>query len=373
VIRVIPGWIKLTVLALAALVLVLLATSAAQSRRLKRLSAERRELEEDLGVLHEALLPATAPSWSRLEVSSAYRPADGAGAGGGFHDAFEIGQGEYGVLVGSVFGAGPAVLGQATALRHSMRAYLRAGFSPRHAVHLAGDALLADHEGGLASLVAAVYDRRGGKLRFCAAGVPVPLLHGVPGPAPVAAPQPSPLGMSPLTCLMESTIPLVPGAVACFYSDGLVEARMDGEVLGESRLGEIATHLEPALSADRLVDRVADLASAVPNDLAVCVLRALEDAPSGGPRADELAVLSSSAAEGQIRDFLAACGVTSVRIESTLRAAMRLVEAEGGVLVHVERSRGAAISLAALRHEHSDDVEGHPERHSAGTGLRQRA
>jgi Stage II sporulation protein E (SpoIIE) len=370
VVNVIPREVKLALVALALLAAVGLGIGGIQTRRLTRASLQRAALEEDLDVLHETLLPAAAPSWSQLAVSAAYVPADGAGAGGGFHDAFEIGKGEYAVLVGSVFGGGQSALSQATSFRHAMRGYLRAGFSPRQAVHLAGDALLADRDGGLASVVAAVYDRRGGRLTFCSAAAPRPLVTGVPGPALLAGPVMSPLGMEPIDSLLETTVPLVPGAAVCFYSDGLVEARTEGEPIGEKRLADIAAKLGRRLSAETLLDGVVLATSAVPSDMAACVLRALDEAPTGGPRSEELAVLSSATAEERIREFLVACAVTSVRIEATVSAAMRLIESDGGVLVNIERSRGADISLTGLRHESADDLQRPSDRREPASSSR---
>lgn len=313
---------------------------------MRRLRRQRNDLMEEVGVLHSALVPEPSVAPVGLRVSTGYRPADGAMAGGGFDEAFGIGTGRFGVVVGSVSGGGREGVIEATALRHAMRGYLKAGLEPREAIRLASAMLNEDPEAGLATVVAAVYDRRGGRLTFAGVANPTPIFLGVPGPLPVEPEPMAPLGMEPWSGVQQTTIPLVPGAVACFYSDGLVEARAEGEVIGEKRLRAIAAELGDDLSAESLLERVAAEATSLANDMAACVIRGDREAVPGRLRAEEIELVGAYR-EDRLTAFLSACGVGAAETDRTTAAALELSR-EGAVLVRVEFGTRPQVSLRSI-------------------------
>ena len=48
-------------------------------------------------------------------------------------------------------------------------------------------------------------------------------------------------------------MPLVPGSVACLFTDGLMEARTEDGILGRERLAELLDDLGDEASARRLI------------------------------------------------------------------------------------------------------------------------
>ena len=67
--------------------------------RTRRLERQRGELLEDVGLLQAALLPETPKHLGVVSTSAAYRPADGPGAGGDFYDVFALGDGRVAVIL----------------------------------------------------------------------------------------------------------------------------------------------------------------------------------------------------------------------------------------------------------------------------------
>ena len=91
-------------------------------------------------------LPVLVVIVAPLPVSVAYRPADGPDAGGGFYDAFELGEDQVALVVGRVEGGG-ATLSEATFVRHAVRGYLKAAMSARQTVETLRDRVAPDLDG----------------------------------------------------------------------------------------------------------------------------------------------------------------------------------------------------------------------------------
>ena len=98
-----------------------------QSRRARSLAGQRAALLSDVGVLQDALLPAVPESIGELEVSVAYRPAQGLAAGGDFFDVFTISPGTTGIIIGDVSGHGRESLIQAALVRYTLRTLMGEG------------------------------------------------------------------------------------------------------------------------------------------------------------------------------------------------------------------------------------------------------
>src|SRR5215217_4310676 len=347
VVQVIPGFIKAIIAVLATALLIasgawfLLASNARFLRR------QREKLLGEMGVLQGALLPNVPPELSRLEASVAYRPAEGLAAGGDFYDAFPLDEGRVGIVVGDVAGHGKDALMHTALLRYTMRAYLEAGLKPRTALQVAGRVLDRGFD-TLATVVLAVYNPARHELRYATAGHPPPVFLGEADHVPVTRSSSPPIGATLPTGLRQTTVSLPAGSAACFFTDGLIEARRDGEMIGRLGLVEIIRELGPHVTAPQLLDRIAADADYVGDDMAACMFR-VADGPSAeetAPRLEELELLPGEPVRPVLEPFLTACGIAPERIQRRVATAERMTSRGHGAIVSVTFGADAPPQVA---------------------------
>lgn len=347
IVGVIPTWLWGAMACLGLLAAALGLASRASARRARRLAAQREALLEDVGLLQAALLPELPARLGPVATTAAYRPASGPGAGGDFYDVFALPGGLIGVIVGDVSGHGRGALPQTTLLRFTLRAYLEAGLSPREALRWAAPVLERQLEGSFATVVLASYDPRERLLRYSCAGHPHPVLTGLAvGEAIIACSAP-PIGAGEPTGTRETVVSIPGGTLACFYTDGIVEARRAGELYGADRLAVALESLaEPERTAEGLLELVRADTDSRPDDMAACLLGV-----SGGqerPRVlvEELVVDEREAGRARAGRFLAAAGVQEGLAERLLEEARAVAAEHGRALLRVDvREGGPRVSL----------------------------
>jgi serine phosphatase RsbU (regulator of sigma subunit) len=337
IVRVIPAPVKAALVAMAALLLAALAGSAFVAQRSRRLGRQRRELLQEVGLLQAALLPEVPERLGRLAASVAYRPADGPGAGGDFYDVFEMEDGRVGVVVGDVAGHGREALARTGLLRYTLRAYLETGVEPRTALRVAGESLGHSLRASFATAVTATYDPVTGTLTYSCAGHPPPVLLGPGTRRPITVCSAPPIGVGERTGLRQTTVPLTPGSLACFFTDGVSEARRDGDLLGRVRLVELLEELGDEPSTHDLLDRIRRDGHHLPDDMAACIIRPLGPPVPAGEPAERLEELElGEGGEADLRRFLAACSVHPVEIGALVRSSAARAADYGGALVRVK-------------------------------------
>ena len=320
VLEVVPRGLRLALVALAALGLALGGAATLQTLRARRLSRVRSTLAADVGLLQSALLPQLPHRIGDVRVTAAYRPAEGLAAGGDFYDAFAVAEGRTAVLVGDVAGHGRDVIPLTALVRYTLRAYLEGGIAPRAALQVAATVLDRQLDGCLVTVVAAVYDPASGLLTYACAGHPPPLVAGA-APGQVTAASSPPLGSGVGNGRRQTTIALPPGTAACFYTDGLADARVGEERLGPARLGDQLERLGVGAGAGGLLAGVVAATDEHPDDMAACVLAPLAGTLAGRTvRVEELEADEAAVAGGRAGRFLAACGVPGPDAASALAA-----------------------------------------------------
>jgi hypothetical protein len=340
----VPDWSKPIIIALLLLVLWFGSRSRLAALRAGRLEGQRATLLRDLEVMQTALVPEVPARLGGLGVSVAYRPAEGPAAGGDFYDLFTPAPGRVAIILGDVAGHGHEALTQAALTRYTLRAYLQAGLEPRTALALAGRVLADPAIEHFATVVVGVYDKQSGRLTYASAGHPPPILRGFEFPEPLTICCSPPIGWGVPTGRRQTTVSLPAGAEVCFFSDGLLEARSEGELLGRERLTEILAALGPRPAAAALLEQVRAAAQATPDDMAACILRAETTAGGADVHVEELEVDARALTGVHILRFLEACKVPAPEITRTIRLAGEIAAPLGSALLRIECGRAGATA-----------------------------
>jgi Stage II sporulation protein E (SpoIIE) len=335
IVKVIPMAVKAIILVLGVLLLFASVAWFLLARTTRYLRRHREMLLEEVGVLQGALLPAVPAELNRLQASVAYRPAEGMAAGGDFYDAFTLEDGRVGIVVGDVAGHGRDALMHTALLRYTLRAYLEADLEPRAALQVGGRAIDRGFD-TIATVALAVYDPNAHVLRYACAGHPPPVFLGDADHVPVTAASSPPIGAGVPTGLRQTTVSVPADSAVCFFTDGLIEARSDGRLLGRLGLVEIIRELGPRATASELLDRVAADADRVDDDMAACMFRVVDGpATADSARLEELEVRRGEPLDIVLRRFLVACGVATKPIANAILRADRAMRRHAGAVVAV--------------------------------------
>jgi serine phosphatase RsbU (regulator of sigma subunit) len=346
--EVLVSWAKYALAGLGLLVIVLGANAILAAVRTRRLERQRERLMEDIGLLQAALLPAVPARLGALLTTVAYRPADGPAAGGDFYDAFALPDGRVGLLLGDVSGHGRQALAKTTLVRFTVRAHLEAGLSPREAIAISGRSLDGRLTDDFATVIAAIHDPVKGTLTYASAGHPPPIVVGPPSHRPVTVSSAPPIGVGFPTGQRQTVLPMPEGASVMIYSDGLLEARVDGVPLGPERLAAWLRELGPDATARAVLDRVVEHADRVPDDLAAVLLHAAPGANAPAARIEELKLDVLDMDGPDLDGFLRAAGVSDVDRLVAGRRVSELLGTTSGVIVEVRTGEHPMVGVTPI-------------------------
>jgi serine phosphatase RsbU (regulator of sigma subunit) len=333
-----PDWSRPIILVLLALSLAFGVRAMWNGRRARRFRARLAEetqrnevLAAENAVMQRALVPTLPERLGGVTLSAHYRPADLSGAGGDFYDVFALDSQRVAIILGDVSGHDRHAVDRANAIRHKLRTHLEDDHEPRIVLKKTGAALARDEtlDGDFATAVVAVHDTAAGTLTYACAGHPAPVLIGAADHEPVSVCSSPALGWGIPTGRRQTTVVLGDGDTACFYTDGLIEARKDGGFLGRDGLEALVRELGADGTARDLLTKVIDMAHEADDDLAALIVRAGTPTTPRGLRVEELEFSDHDVRRKAPERFLAACGAPEEAIDQ-LSTAMELAVAETG-------------------------------------------
>jgi serine phosphatase RsbU (regulator of sigma subunit) len=218
--------------------------------------------------MQRSLLPREQPQSLGLDIGAVYASSARMDVGGDVYDFLELADGRLAVVLGDVTGHGIDAAADMAMAKFVFRSLAREHPEPSEFLAAANEIVLEEiGEGKFITMLYVTADGREGDLVCASAGHPPPRVvraSGSPSPLDVRGLA---LGIAGGQRYEVERVRLEPGDAAVLFTDGLLEARRDGELYGEERLdASLARHA--SLPAEELAKALVEDCRAFGGDLA---------------------------------------------------------------------------------------------------------
>ncbi len=203
---------------------------------------EKRKLEEELSIakrIQQSFLPHEKPQLYGFDISGINIPSEK--VGGDYYDFIPIIENQMGIAIGDVSGKGiPAALIMAS-FRASLIAEIRNNYAIRSIMFKVNNLLFESTASDIyVTAVYGVLDTKNRIFTFANAGHNAPILRHASGEMEYLIEGGVALGMFENLKYEERPLGLSPGDIIVFYTDGVTEARNEGEEeFGTKRLKQV--------------------------------------------------------------------------------------------------------------------------------------
>ena len=226
--------------------------------------------------MQRSLLPREQPQSPGLDIGAVYASSARMDVGGDVYDFLELADGRLAVVLGDVTGHGIDAAADMAMAKFVFRSLAREHSEPSEFLAAANEIVLEEiGEGKFITMLYVTADGREGELACASAGHPPPRV--------VRAGIVEPLGVRGLALGIAGEqeydverVLLEQGDAAVLFTDGLLEARRDGELYGEERLDD-SLEKHASLPAEELAKALVEDCRAFGGDLtddcAVVVLK----------------------------------------------------------------------------------------------------
>ena len=220
-------------------------------------------------------LPHSLPELPGYESGLLYAPALGDPAGGDVYGAWRLRGGEVAVLLGDVAGKGVETAALSSMVRFFVEARSWDSASPASILEQA-NAMLLERLPEDTFVTAFLAILSSDTVRYCNAGH-LPPLHASATAVEEVPGRGLPLGVESRPQYAEHELRLDEGDLVFAYTDGLTEARSEGEIFGEDRLAQLVDGEARAHAPEQLVrrvhDEIAEWADGLTDDAVALALR----------------------------------------------------------------------------------------------------
>ena len=240
-----------------------------------RLYQQQKEFAD---TMQRSMLPQTVPQLQGLELGDAYESSARVEVGGDVYDFMELPDGRLAVALGDVTGHGIEAAADMAMAKFVFRSLAREHPEPPDFLQSANDVIVGEiAPGKFITLVYLVLDPRTGELAVAGAGHPAPRLLRADGKLEALDVAGLVLGIEAAQSYDERRAALAVGDAVVLYTDGVLEARREGELYGSERL-DATLQREVARSPEELARAVLDDCRAfargeLADDCAIVVVR----------------------------------------------------------------------------------------------------
>jgi serine phosphatase RsbU (regulator of sigma subunit) len=240
-----------------------------------RLYQQQKDFSE---MMQRSLLPRALPAVPGLEVGHVYESAARVEVGGDVYDFLSLDEGRLAVVIGDVLGKGIEAAADMAMAKFSFRALARSQPDPSDFLASANEVVVEEIEPGkFITMLYAVVDPASGEVACASAGHPPMRVVTAEGAVVQLDTAGLALGIEPGQDYPAERLRLQPGSSVVLFTDGVVEARRNGELYGVERLDRLlaerahlgAQELADAILADCRAFGGGDLA----DDCAVVILK----------------------------------------------------------------------------------------------------
>ena len=187
--------------------------------------------------MQRSLLPRAAPELPGLELGDVYESAARVEVGGDVYDYLTLGDGRLAVVLGDVTGHGVDATADMAMAKYVFRSLAREHVDPGEFLAAANDVVSSEiAPGRFITMVELVIDAAKGEVACASGGHPPPRLVQPDGTVEGILARGLALGIDAPQVYETVTAEFAPGAIVVAYTDGVVEARRDGEQYGVERL-----------------------------------------------------------------------------------------------------------------------------------------